>query len=70
MFLTPEEVAELTNRRRSAAQARALNAMGIEHRRRPDGSIVVSRAHVDAMLGVATASAKVKGFTLDLSAVS
>lgn len=68
MFLTPEELAELTGRRRSDAQAAALRGMGIEHLRRPDGRIVVSRAHVDAMLGVAP-SAKVKDFTLDLSAV-
>lgn len=69
VFLTPEELAELTGRRRSDAQAAALRSMGIEHLRRPDGRIVVSRAHVDAMLGVAAPSAKVKDFALDLSTV-
>lgn len=69
MILTREEVATLTGRTRAGAQARVLNSMGIEHRRRPDGSLVVARAHVDAQLGVAAASSKVKSFTLDLSAV-
>lgn len=69
MILSKEEVATLTGRTRSDAQARVLNGMGIEHRRRPDGSLVVARAHVDAQLGVVAASSKVKSFTLDLSAV-
>lgn len=69
MILSKEELATLTGRTRADAQARVLNSMGIEHRRRPDGSIVVARAHVDAQLGVVAASAKVKSFTLDLSAV-
>lgn len=69
MILTKEEVAALTGRTRADAQARVLNGMGIQHRRRPDGSLVVARAHVDAQLGVVAASAKVKSFTLDLSAV-
>lgn len=68
MFLTPEEISELTGRIQYDAQARALNFMGIEHKRRPDGSLVVLRAHVNSMLG-AGESAKVKEFALDLSAV-
>ena len=52
MILTPDELTELTGRRRSDAQARVLRFMGIEHRRRPDGSLAVSSAHVDALLGV------------------
>lgn len=53
MFLTPEELVELTHRQRPAAQIRALRAMGIEHRVRPDGKPVVLRAHVEALLGAA-----------------
>lgn len=58
MFLTPEEVAELTGRQRSDAQLRALRFMGIEHRVRPDGSLAVSRAHVEAILGGVVYAAK------------
>lgn len=51
MFLTPDELAELTHKQRPAAQIRALRAMGVEHRVRPDGKPVVLRAHVEALLG-------------------
>lgn len=51
MFLTREEVAELTARKRAAAQARVLRGLGIEHRIRPDGSVLILRAHVEHLLG-------------------
>lgn len=51
MFLTGEELAALTHRQRSPSQGKVLNFMGIEHRRRPDGSIAVLRAHVERMMG-------------------
>ena len=51
MFLTTEEVAELTGRQRSDAQVRALRFMGIEHKVRPDGSVAVLRAHVERIFG-------------------
>lgn len=41
MFLTDEELADLTHRRRRPSQGKVLTFMGIEHRRRPDGSIPV-----------------------------
>jgi hypothetical protein len=63
MILTQEQVAELTDRRRRDSQAKVLRHMGIEFRQRPDGSLAVSRAHVDAVLGVA-AQGKVKEFEL------
>ena len=69
MILTTEELVELTRRRRSDAQVRVLRFMGIEHRRRPDGSIAVSRAHVDAMLGAAIVQVKEKEYKLDVSAI-
>lgn len=47
MILTRAELEELTGKSRSAAQARVLTHMGIPHRRRPDGSVVVIRAHVE-----------------------
>lgn len=63
MILTQEQVSELTGRRRRDAQAKVLRHMGIEFRRRPDGSLAVSRAHVDAVLGV-PAHGKAKEFEL------
>ena len=47
MFLSKDELVQLTGRRRPKAQARALTRMGIPHRRRPDGSPVVLRIHLD-----------------------
>ena len=49
--LTDEEIAELTGKKHRDAQRRVLVALGIEHRVRPDGSIVVSRDHFKEVLG-------------------
>jgi hypothetical protein len=51
MFLDSDEVRELTARMQHVAQAKALRAMGIEHRARPDGTLAVLRAHVEQVLG-------------------
>lgn len=69
MFLTADEIAELTGRRRCNAQVRVLRFMGIEHRQRPDGSIAVSRSHVDSLLGAGPASTKIKEYEIDLGTV-
>ena len=54
MFLTEEEIRELTNRKQRSAQVMVLNALGITHKVRPDGSLVVLRAHVEHELGYRT----------------
>ncbi len=51
MLLTDAEIAYLTHRIRHGAQAAVLRAMCIEHKQRPDGSLVVLRAHVEHLLG-------------------
>lgn len=51
MILTNTELRELTGRRVKSAQVRVLRFMGIEHKIRPDGSVVVLRAHVDQIMG-------------------
>ena len=51
MFLSSDELADLTGKTRSAAQIRALRSMGIEHRIRADGKPVVLREHVEQLLG-------------------
>lgn len=56
MFLTNDEMRLLTNRVQYSAQIRALSAMGIEHRVRPDGSLAVLRSHVERLFGGMTES--------------
>ncbi len=68
-FLTSEELAELTRRKHRDAQMRVLHFMGIEHKLRPDGSVVVSRAHIESALGGPVASAVPKEYALDLAAI-
>lgn len=45
LTLTDAELVDLTRKTRPTAQQRALRFMGIEHRTRPDGSVVVDRTH-------------------------
>lgn len=51
MFLTPDEIFELTSRKTHAKQREALLHMGIEHRVRPDGTLAVLRSHVEKEMG-------------------
>jgi hypothetical protein len=51
MFLTDEELYELTGAKRRGTRVRILRAMGIEHRVRPDGRVIVLRKHVEILLG-------------------
>lgn len=50
-FLTKEEVIEMTGRVQRAAQTRELTSMGVIHKLRADGSVLVLRAHVEQLLG-------------------
>lgn len=52
MFLTEDEIADLTKRVQHKSQRTVLNALGIVHKVRPDGSLVVSREHALQVLGV------------------
>ena len=52
MFLNANEMQELTGRIQHRSQARELNYLGIVHRVRADGSMLVLRAHVEQVLGV------------------
>ena len=51
MVLSPEELAELTGKRRAAAQIAELKAMGIPFRIRRDGKPTVLRVVVMSELG-------------------
>ena len=63
MFLSPDEIAELTGKQRPAAQIRALRSMGIRHHVRPDGHPVVLRADLVDQQRVTGRDAP--GFVLD-----
>lgn len=57
-FLDDKELISLTNRVRRPSQIKVLNAMGIVHQVRPDGSIVVLRAHINKLFGGDTEEAR------------
>lgn len=46
LTLTPDELIELTGKQRRSAQLKVLQALAIPFRVRPDGSLLVLRAHV------------------------
>jgi hypothetical protein len=59
LCLTETEVSQLTGKKRPSAQMRALRFMAIDHKRRPDGSIVVLRSQLSPPPdGVSTSLAK------------
>jgi hypothetical protein len=69
-LLTPAELFELTGKKRFKAQRAALLKMGVRHMLRPNGSPVVARALVSALLAVSpTPSVSTPQFSgvLDLS---
>ncbi|MBC8725820.1 DUF4224 domain-containing protein [Paraburkholderia sp. 31.1] len=68
MFLSADELIELTGRRQRASQESALRAMGIEHKVRADGRLVVSRRHVEQQLGAASDSSTQNEIMPDWSA--
>jgi hypothetical protein len=51
MFLTRDELREMTGKQQYRSQAKVLNAMGITHKIRPDGTLLVLRSHVIEQLG-------------------
>lgn len=46
MFLTKQELRELTGCIQRNSQARALNSMGLSYKIRPDGQVIVLRKHI------------------------
>lgn len=51
MILSPDDLVELTGKRRSGAQREVLTAMGIAFRVRPDGTLAVLRVVAELALG-------------------
>lgn len=56
MFLTRDQLVDLTHYRQRARQEAALRAMGVPHLRRPDGSLAVASALFDGSRQPATIS--------------
>ena len=50
--LTPEELGLITGRTYLNAQLRTLGALGIDYDVHPDGSIHISTAHAEKLLGL------------------
>ncbi len=59
-LLTKDELVELTGKVRRSAQARVLRDLGIKVTRRPNGSLIVARAHRDAALGLRNTVRKIE----------
>lgn len=69
MFLSADQLRDLTRKQRPTAQARELVRLGIKHGVRGDGSLVVMESAVDAVLGPGTA-AKLRKSAPDFGAVA
>jgi hypothetical protein len=69
MFLTPDELIDLTGYQRSDAQMRVLRFMGIEHRQRPDGKVIVLRLTVEKLLGASIVNRVGKAIEPNWSAI-
>lgn len=50
MFLSPEDLKQLTGKIRRPSQAAVLNQMGIRFKLRPDGFPIVSISHISKEL--------------------
>lgn len=51
IVLSPTELAAMTKRERPKAQARVLRGLGVPFAAHPDGTLLVSRASAEAVLG-------------------
>ena len=62
MFLSIDEVVELTGKRRHGLQEEILRTMGIEHKVRADGRVLVLRKYLEQEFGVKTSKKKEQPF--------
>lgn len=56
-WLSDAELQDATHRRQPCAQARALQALGVPFKRRPDGTLLVARSALERALSGATMTA-------------
>ena len=50
LILSEEEIVDLTGKHRWGSQSAVLNSLGIHHKVRPDGRIIVARAHFEQVM--------------------
>jgi hypothetical protein len=70
MFLSEEEIREMTHRVQRSAQARMLRSLGIVFKIRADGTLLVLRSHVEKEMGDAPGRRAVKEFQPNWSAAN
>jgi hypothetical protein len=70
IFLTKEELAELTGRHYTHAQRTALNAMGIEYKLRPNNTLAVLRGHIEKVFDGIPAAHQAKEITPNWDALN
>lgn len=70
LLLDDVELEKLTRKKRPSAQARALNAMGIDHKRRADGSLAVLRASMERAMGGESGAKVASGWEPNWGAVN
>lgn len=58
LWLSDAELADATHRKQPARQAKVLEAMRVPFLRRPDGTLLVGRAAIEAALSGGTMSRK------------
>lgn len=71
LFLTDDEIYDLTKKTYGPTRIKALNALGIQHKVRGDGSIAILRDHIIKVFGgnMATQAKKAKSSEPNWSAI-
>lgn len=64
MFLTPDQLKSLTDRRTRPAQRRMLDALGVKYGLRADGSLVVLQSAVEAAIGAPAPKGRKREFVI------
>ena len=64
MFLTPDQLKSLTDRRTRPAQRRMLDALGVKYGMRADGSLVVLQSAVEAAIGAPAPKGRKREFVI------
>ncbi|TCG04617.1 hypothetical protein BZM27_39650 [Paraburkholderia steynii] len=62
LFLTIDEMVDLTGKHKRNSQVAALRSMSIEHKVRADGRVMVLRKHVEQIFGVVTQKGETEEF--------
>lgn len=69
MFMTEQDLKQLTHRSYAKAQQAVLDSWGVLYKVRPDGSLCVLRSHIEQVLGGEPVEKKRKPITPDFNAL-